>query len=82
MCVITSTESVSSEMSRVSLMSSSSSEGSRDSGYDGPADAFSATNLVSKPTSVGECMLADNLRKWQCVKVPPFTCDVYSGPAS
>ena len=36
-------------MSRTSLTSSSSSEGSRDSGYDGPVDAFSATNLVSSP---------------------------------
>lgn len=51
-CDFTSKECVCSEMSRMSLASSSSSEGSRDSGYDGPADAFSATNLVSKRTCV------------------------------
>lgn len=59
-------KSVFSEMSRMSLASSSSSEGSRDSGYDGPADAFSATNLVSKATCATQRRSA-NVSGYTCV---------------
>ena len=67
-------------MSHMSLTSSSSSEGSRDSGYDGPVDTFGATNLVSSRVLVALAASCHALVNALVNTVPAFICTC-SGPA-